>query len=103
MESALYVFLAMMGVFTHPQRESVNLNWVRGREIRTCERLDADVKRGALSSWKDFSSKVVPRITNRVDKGNHQDVKTEDDVGSDAATELIDADDDDDDDDDDER
>lgn len=50
MESALYLFLAMMGVATHPDRESLSLHWVFRRETEICERLEADVKRGVLSS-----------------------------------------------------
>jgi hypothetical protein len=89
----------MMGVATHPDKESLSLDWVFRRETEICERLEADVKRDALSSWQQFSSEVVPGNTDQDDKGNHQDVKTEDELGSDAATEVIDADDDDDDDD----
>jgi hypothetical protein len=98
MVSALFVFLAMMGVATHPERESMSLNWVRRRETEFFERLEADVKRDTISSWEDYSPEVVPGNIDQADKGNHQDVKTEDDMGSDAATEIIDADDDDDDD-----
>ena len=98
MESALYLFLAMMGVATHPDRESLSLHWVFRRETEICERLEADVKRDALSSWQQFSSEVVTGNTDQDDKGNHQDVKTEDDVGSNAATEIIDTADDNDDD-----
>lgn len=82
----------MMGVVTHPERESITLGWgFRGRQTEICERLEADVERGALSSWQDFYSEIVPGNTDQDDKGNHQDVKTEDDMGSDAATEIIDA------------
>lgn len=93
----------MMGVATHPDKESLSLDWVFRRETEICERLEADVKRDALSSWQDFSSEVVAGNINQDGKGNQQAVKTEDDEGSDAATGLIDADADDDDDDDDER
>jgi hypothetical protein len=90
----------MMGVVTHPERESMTLSWgFRGRQTEICERLEADVERGALSSWQDFSSEVVAGNINQDGKWNQQAVKTEDDEGSDAATELIDADADDDDDD----